>query len=127
VVGIVGLLLLVGAVALAAAAYFALSVVAVGVVFVAAFAGLLIWAAAWLIAEALVYVLRLIARVGDAVALVLQALIDAVMWPGRVLWNWFASFDRMRAMHIQPIRVPESRQLRLASGEQPPALEEAAR
>src|SRR6266550_565655 len=126
VVGIVGLLLLIGVVALAAAAYFALSVVAVGVVFVVAFVGLLVWAAVWFIAEALVYVLRLIARVGDAVALVLQALIDAVMWPGRVLWNWFASFDRMRAMHIQPIRVPESRPLRLASGEQPP-LEEAAR
>ena len=127
VVGIVGLLLLIGAVALAAAAYFALSVVAVSVVFVAAFAGLLVWAALWFIAEALMYLLRLIARVGDAVALVLQALIDALMWPGRVLWNWFASFDRVRAMHVQPIRVPESRQLRLASGEQPPALEEAAR
>jgi hypothetical protein len=74
-----------------------------------------------------VYALRLIARVGDAVALVLQALIDALMWPGRILWNWFASFERVRAIHVQPIRVPESRQLRLASGEQPPALEEAAR
>src|SRR2546426_556791 len=127
VVGIVGLLLLISAVALAAAAYFVLSVVAVGMVFVAAFAGLLVWAAAWFVAEALVYVLRLVARVGDAVALVLQALIDALMWPGRVLWNWFASFDRARAMHIQPIRVPETRQLRLAPGEQPPALEEAVR
>jgi len=104
-----------------------LSVVAVGVVFVAAFAGLLLWAAVWFVAEALVYALRLVARVGDAIALVLQALIDALMWPGRVLWNWFASFDRARAMHIQPIRVPETRQLRLAPGEQPPALEEAVR
>src|SRR6267143_2123726 len=119
-------LLPVGLVVRAAAAYFALSVVAVGVVFVAAFAGLLVWTAVWFIAETLVYVLRLIARVGDAVALVLQALIDAVMWPGRVVWDWLASFDRVRAMHVQPIRVPESRQLRLASGEQP-AVEEAAR
>jgi len=47
------------------------------------------------------------------------------MWPGRLVWNWFASFDRMRAMHIQPIRS-EARPLRLAPGE-PPALEEVAR
>jgi hypothetical protein len=30
-------------------------------------------------------------------------------------------------MHLQPIRPVETRALRLAAGEQPPALEEAAR
>jgi hypothetical protein len=49
------------------------------------------------------------------------------MYPGRVLWNWIASFDRSRAIHLQPIRTVETRALRLAPGEQPPALEEAAR
>ena len=126
VLGIAGLVLLIGALALAAASYFALSVVAVGVVFVAAFAGLALWALGWLAVETIVYALRLLARIGDAVAAVLQALIDALMWPGRVLWNWFASFDRVRAMHILPIRA-EPRPLRLASGEQPPPLEEVAR
>src|SRR5207237_3925365 len=119
VVGIVGLLLLIGGVALAAAAYFALSVAAVGVVFVAAFVGLLVWAAGWFLAETIVYLLRLVARVGDAIATVLQALSDALMWPGRVLWNWFARFDRLRAMHVQPIRVPESRQPSPAAGHPP--------
>src|SRR5207302_8858660 len=123
--GIVGLVALIGVLALASAAYFALSVVAVAVVFVTAFAGLALWVAGWLVAEAIVYALRLVARLGDAIAAVLVAIIDALMWPGRLAWNWFASFDRVRAMHIQPIRS-ESRPLRLAPGE-PPALEEVAR
>jgi hypothetical protein len=97
----------------------------VGVVFLAAFAGLLVWAIAWLVAEAIVYVFRLIAKLADAFELILQRLIDAVMFPGRVLWNWIASFDRARAIHLQPIRSVETRALRLASGE-PPAIEEAA-
>ena len=123
--GIVGLVALIGVLALASTAYFALSVVAVAVVFVAAFAGLALWVAGWLVAEAIVYMLRLVARLGDAIAAVLIAIIDALMWPGRLVWNWFASFDRVRAMHIQPIRS-EPRPLRLAPGE-PPALEEVAR
>ncbi|HEV8536296.1 MAG TPA: hypothetical protein VGR87_11360 [Candidatus Limnocylindria bacterium] len=126
VLGIAGLVVLLGLVSLAAGVYFVLAVLAVGVVFVGAFFLLALWAAVWLIAEAIVFLLRLVARLGDAIAFVLQALIDALMWPGRVLWNWFASFDRTRAMHIQPIKTPEARALRLASGEQP-ALEEAAR
>jgi hypothetical protein len=125
VLGIAGLVLLVGAIALALGGYFLLSVVAVAVVFAAAFAGLLLWAAAWLVAEAIVYVFRLLGKIADALELVLQRLIDAVMYPGRVLWNWIASFDRARAIHLQPIRSVETRTLRLAPGE-PTAIEEAA-
>jgi hypothetical protein len=127
VLGIAGIVLSIGVVALAAGAYFLLSVVAVGVVFLAAFAGLLLWAVAWLAAQAVVYAFRLLAKISDALEVVLQRLIDAVMYPGRVLWNWVASFDRSRALHLQPIRPIETRTLRLAPGEQPPALEEAAR
>jgi hypothetical protein len=123
--GVVGLVLLIGVVALAFGAYFLLSVVAVAVVFAAAFAGLVLWAVAWLVAEAIVYVFRLIAKVADALELVLQRLIDAVMYPGRVLWNWLASFDRARAVHLQPIRAVDARPLRLASGDQR-EIEEAA-
>lgn len=126
VLGIVGIVLLIGVIAFATGVYFVLSVVAVGVVFLGAFAGLLLWTAAWLVAEAIVYVFRLIAKVADALELVLQRLIDAVMYPGRVLWNWIASFDRSRAMHLQPIRTVETRALRLAPGEQR-EIEEAAR
>ena len=125
VLGVVGLVLLIGAVALAAGAYFVLAVAAVGVVFLAAFAGLLLWAVVWLAVEAVVYVLRLIARAADAVEIVMQRLIDALMWPGRVTWNWIASFDRARSVHLQPIRTPETRPLRLASGDKP-QLEESA-
>ncbi|MEK6207805.1 MAG: hypothetical protein AABM32_09205 [Chloroflexota bacterium] len=126
VLGIVGIVLLIGVIAFATGVYFVLSVVAVGVVFLGAFAGLLLWTAAWLVAEAIVYVFRLIAKVADALELVLQRLIDAVMYPGRVLWNWIASFDRSRAIHLQPIRTVETRALRLAAGEQR-EIEEAAR
>src|SRR2546422_1077394 len=100
VLGIAGLLLLIRVIALAMGIYFVLSVVAVAVVFVAAFAGLLLWTVAWLVAEAIVYLFRLVAKVADALELVLQRLIDAVMYPGRVLWNWIASFDRARAIHL---------------------------
>jgi hypothetical protein len=127
VLGIAGIVLLIGVIALATGIYFVLSVVAVGVVFLGAFAGLLLWAAAWLAAETIVYAFRLLAKISDALEVVLQRLIDAVMYPGRVLWNWIASFDRSRAMNLQPIRPIETRALRLAPGEQPPALEEAAR
>ena len=126
VLGIAGLVLLIGVVVFATGVYFVLSVIAVGVVFLGAFAGLLLWAIAWLVAEAVIYALRLLAKIADALELVLQRLIDAVMYPGRVLWNWIASFDRARAIHLQPIRSVETRSLRLASGEQP-SLEEAAR
>src|SRR2546427_2441724 len=127
VLGIAWLVLLLGAIAFATGVYFVLSVVAGGVVFLAAFAGLLLWAVAWLVAEAIVYLFRLVAKIADALELVLQGLIDALMYPGRVLWNWIASFDRARAIHLQPIRSVETRSLRLAPGDQPPALEEAAR
>src|SRR5437899_2677041 len=127
VLGVAGLLLLIGVVAVAAATYFLVAVLAVGVIFVGAFAMLLLWAAVWLIAEAIVYAFRLIAKIADALEMVLQRLIDALMYPGRVLWNWIASFDRARAIHLQPIRSVETRPLRLAPGDQPPALEEAAR
>ena len=127
VLGIAGLVLLIGVVAVAAAVYFGVSVVAVAVIFAGGFAVLLLWGAAWLVAEAIVYAFRLIAKIADALEIVLQRLIDALMYPGRVLWNWIASFDRSRAIHLQPIRSVETRTLRLAPGEQPPALEEAAR
>ena len=127
VLGIAGLVLLIGVVAVAAAFYFVVSVLAVGVIFAAAFATLLFWAGLWLMAEAIVYAFRLIAKIADALEIVLQRLIDALMYPGRVLWNWIASFDRAHAIHLQPIRSVETRPLRLAPGEQPPALEEAAR
>lgn len=127
VLGIAGLVLLMGVVALALGGYFLLSVAAVGVVFFAAFAGLLVWAVAWLLAEAVVYAFRLLAKVADALELVLQRLIDAFMYPGRVIWNWIASFDRARAIHLQPIRPVETRTLRLAPGGEPPAIEEATR
>jgi hypothetical protein len=127
VLGIAGLVLLIGVVALALGAYFVLSVAAVGVVFLAAFAGLLVWAVAWLLAEAVVYAFRLLAKIADALEVVLQRLIDAFMYPGRVMWNWIASFDRARAIHLQPIRPVETRTLRLAPGGEPPAIEEAAR
>lgn len=125
VLGVVGLLLLITAIAFAAGAYFLLAVLAVGVVFVAAFAGLLLWALGWLAVQAVVFGFRLIARLADALETVLQRLIDALMWPGRVMWNWIASFDRARAAHIQPIRTPEPR-LRLASGERQQLEEESA-
>jgi hypothetical protein len=80
-------------------------------------AGLALWIAAWLLAEAVVYGLRLLARITDGVALVVQRSIDALMYPGKTLWNWWASFDRARALHIQPIPAAESRVIRVNPGE----------
>ncbi|TMG39503.1 MAG: hypothetical protein E6H88_01650 [Chloroflexi bacterium] len=124
--GIAVLVVLIGLVAIAAVGYFAVAVLAVGVVFAAIFAAVALWAAVWLLAYALVYAVRFLARVTDAVALALQRLIDAFMYPGKTAWNWLASFDRMRALHLRPIAAPDARPLRLAPGE-PEIAEEAAR
>src|SRR5438309_886864 len=124
--GIAVLVVLIGLVAIAAVGYFAVAVLAVGVVFAAIFAAVALWAAVWLLAYALVYAVRFLARVTDAVALALQRLIDAFMYPGKTAWNWLASFDRMRALHLRPIAAPDARPLRLAPGE-PEVAEEAAR
>lgn len=40
---------------------------------------MLLWAVAWLVAEAIVYAFRLLAKIADALEVVLQRLIDAVM------------------------------------------------
>jgi hypothetical protein len=80
-------------------------------------AGLALWIAAWFLAEAVVYGLRLLARITDGLALVVQRVIDALMYPGKTLWNWWASFDRARALHIQPIPAAESRVFRVSPGE----------
>src|SRR2546428_6269404 len=127
VLGIAGLVVLIGVVAVAAAFYFAVSVVAVGVVVIAAFAALLVWAAAWLVAGAICYAFRLLAKLAGALGRLLHRSTDTLMYPGRVVWNWIASFDRARAIHLQPIRPVETRALRLAPGDQAPALEEVAR
>ena len=115
--GVAVLIVLIGLVAIAAIGYFAVTVLAVGVVFTAIFAAVALWAFAWLLAYALVYAVRFLARATDAVALTLQRLIDAVMYPGKTIWNWFASFDRMRALHLRPIASPDARTLRLAPGD----------
>jgi hypothetical protein len=114
-VGIAALVILVGFVAIAAIGYFTLAVAAVAVVFVAAFAGLAAWALVWSAANVVVYAVRLVARLTDAIAVLLQRVIDALMFPGKIVWNWFASFDGVRALHVQPIRSPEPRPLRVAS------------
>src|SRR5258705_342816 len=62
---IAGIVLLIGVIPLAAGAYFVVSVVAGGGVFVAPFAGLLLWAGAWLVAQAIVYAFRLLAKISD--------------------------------------------------------------
>src|SRR5205809_3633337 len=102
ILGIAGLVLLIGVVAVALGAYFLLSVVAVGVIFAGAFAALLLWVAVWLVAEALVYAIRLMAKIGDALELVLHRLIDAVMCPGRVRRHGIAGFDRAEASPPPP-------------------------
>src|SRR3989454_5850178 len=81
VLGVAGLVLLIGAGPFATGVYFVLSVVGVAGVLLAAFAGLLLWMVAWLVAEAMIYLFRLVAKVADALELVLQRLIDAVMYP----------------------------------------------
>jgi hypothetical protein len=39
------------------------------------------------------------------------------MQPGKTLWNWLASFERARALRIQPITVTETRIIRVPSSE----------
>jgi len=51
--------------------------------------------------------------------------IDVLMTPGKTIWNWLASFDRARALRLQPIGQAESRIIRVTSGEVD-VLEEAA-
>jgi hypothetical protein len=68
-------------------------------------------------AEAVVYAVRLLARITDGLALVLQRLIDMLMYPGKTLWNWVASFDRARALRLQPIAVTETRIIRVPASE----------
>jgi len=47
------------------------------------------------------------------------------MTPGKTGWNWRASFDRARALRLQPIGQAESRIIRVAPGDVD-VLEEAA-
>src|SRR6059058_4991572 len=94
IVGVIALGAVIGSLGLAAIAYFAVSVIAVATVLVLGSVGLALWIAAWLVAEAVVYGLRLLARVTDGLGLVLQRVIDVLVYPGKTLWNWFASFDR---------------------------------
>jgi hypothetical protein len=126
IVGVIALGAVIGFLGLAAIAYFAVSVIAVATVLVLGAAGLALWIAGWLLAEALVYGLRLLARLTDGLALVLQRLIDALMYPGKALWNWLASFDRARALHLQPIPAAETRVIRVSPGEVDLADEAAA-
>ena len=118
---------MIGSLGLAAIAYFAVSVIALATVLVLGSVGLALWIAAWLVAEAVVYGLRLLARVTDGLGLVLQRLIDLLMFPGKTLWNWLASFDRARELHIQPISRAESRVIRVDPGEGDVMPEAAAR
>jgi hypothetical protein len=107
----------IGFLGLAAIGYFAVSVVAVGTVLVLGVAGLALWIAGWFLAEAVVYAVRLLARVTDGAALVLQRVLDVLMTPGRVVWNWIASFDRARSLRLQPITVTDARIVRMAPGD----------
>jgi hypothetical protein len=127
IVGVIALGAVIGLFALAAIAYFAASVIAVATVLVLGAAGLALWSVAWLLAEAVVYGLRLLARVTDGLAFVIQRLIEALMYPGKTLWNWLASFDRARALHIQPIPQIESRVIRVTPGDVDVAEEAVAR
>lgn len=125
IAGVIALGAVVGFLGLAAIAYFGVSVVAVGTVLVLGVAGLTLWSVGWFVAEAAVYVVRLLARITDGLALVLQRVIDVLMYPGKTLWNWVASFDRARALRLQPIPQAESRLIRVTPGEVD-AVEEAA-
>ena len=107
--------------------FFAVSVVAVGTVLVPGVVGLALWTLGWFLAEAVVYGVRLLARITDGLALVLQRLIDVAMQPGKVLWNWLAGFDRARALRIQPIAAAETRIIRVPQGEFDTVEEVAAR
>src|SRR6266545_1256416 len=125
IVGVIALGAVIGFLGLAAIAYFGLSVIAVGTVLVLGVAGLALWSVGWVLAEAVVYAVRLIARITDGAAIVLQRVIDILMTPGKTVWNWLASFDRARALRIQPIAQAESRVIRVTPGEVD-VLEEAA-
>ena len=126
IVGVIALGALIGFLGLAAIAYFGVSVVAAGTLLVLGAAGLALWIAGWFVAETLVYAVRLFARVTDASAIVIQRVIDVLMYPGKTLWNWIASSDRGRALRLQPITVVETRIVRVTGTEVEP-LEEAVR
>jgi hypothetical protein len=125
ILGVIALGAVIGFIGLAAIAYFAVSVVAVGTVLVLGVVGLALWIGAWFLAQAVVYGVRLLARLTDGLAIVLQRLIDVLMTPGKTVWNWIASFDRARALRIQPITVTETRIIRVPSSESD-VMEEAA-
>ncbi|HEV8672397.1 MAG TPA: hypothetical protein VGS01_16845 [Candidatus Limnocylindria bacterium] len=117
IVGVVALGAVIGVLGLAAIAYFGVNVLAAGTLLVLGAAGLALWIAGWFLAEAVVYAVRLLARVTDAAALVIQRIIDVLMYPGKTLWNWIASSDRARALRLQPISVLETRIIRVPSSE----------
>lgn len=113
VAGVVALAAIIGILGLAAAGYFAASVVAVATVLLLSVVGLASWIAGWSLAQAVVYAVRLLARVTDGLGLVLQRAIDIAMTPGRTVWNWIASFDRTRALRLQPIAQPQTTVVRV--------------
>jgi hypothetical protein len=117
IAGVIAIAVVIACLGIAAALYFAVSVLAVGTVLLLTVVGLTLWIAGWFAAEVLVYAVRLLARVSDGLALVLQRVIDVLMTPGRAVWNWIASFDRARAMRLQPITVTETRIIRVPQGE----------
>ena len=126
IVGVIALGALIGFLGLAAIAYFGVSVVAAGTLLVLGAAGLALWIAGWFVAETLVYAVRLLARVTDALATVIQRVIDVLMYPGKTLWNWIASSDRGRALRLQPITLVETRIVRVTGTDVEP-IEEAVR
>ncbi|TMC27548.1 MAG: hypothetical protein E6J27_10725 [Chloroflexi bacterium] len=126
IVGVIALGALIGFLGLAAIAYFGVSVVAAGTLLVLGAAGLALWIAGWFAAETLVYAVRLFARVTDASAIVIQRVIDVLMYPGKTLWNWIASSDRGRALRLQPITLVETRIVRVTGTDVEP-IEEAVR
>ncbi|TMC32628.1 MAG: hypothetical protein E6J24_13130 [Chloroflexi bacterium] len=126
IVGVIALGALIGFLGLAAIAYFGVSVVAAGTLLVLGAAGLALWIAGWFVAETLVYAVRLFARVTDASAIVIQRVIDVLMYPGKTLWNWIASSDRGRALRLQPITLVETRIVRVTGTDVEP-IEEAVR
>jgi hypothetical protein len=125
IAGVIALGAVVALLGVAAAGYFAVSVVAVGTMLVLGVAGLALWIAGWFLAEAIVYAVQLVARLTDGVALALQRAIDFLMTPGKIVWNWIASFDRARSLRLQPITVAEARIVRVPQADVETA-EEAA-
>jgi hypothetical protein len=126
VLGVIALGAVIGFLGLAAFAYFGVSVLGAGALLVLGGAGLALWTAGWFAADVLVYAVRLLARVTDATAIVVQRVIDVLMYPGKTLWNWIASTDRGHALHLQPISVVETRIVRM-TGTDVEAIEEAVR